>query len=96
MACIAASAVLWASDASLSLADFGGPGEKSPIALRKRIGFWVILVLSIPVMLSLMLCMLPIFGSHGQEVLFEIHRWCALLLAMMIIFEIVCTKKACK
>lgn len=95
MACVAAAAVLWADGAKLSMADFGAPGEKPKISLRKRIGFWAILALSVPVMLSIILSMLPIFETHMQEVLFEIHRWCALLLAIMIIFEIVCTGKSC-
>jgi len=95
MACVAAAAVLWSSEAKLSLADFGGPGEKPPVVLRKRIGFWIILVLTVPLILSLMLCMLHIFGTHMQEVLADVHRWVALLLAMVIIFEIVCTGKSC-
>lgn len=96
MMCVAAAAILWSAEAKLSLADFGGPGEKPIVALRKRIGFWVILVLTMPLILSLMLCMLPIFGTHGQEVLAGMHRWVALPLAMVIIFEIVCTGKSCK
>ena len=95
MGCVAAASVLWARGARFSMSDFGGPGEKPPVSLRKRIGFWAILALSIPVMLTIIFSMLPIFGTHMQEVLFEIHRWCALLLAMFIIFEIACTSKNC-
>jgi hypothetical protein len=95
MACVAASAVLWASEAKLSLTDFGAAGEKPVVCLRKRVGFWVILVLTVPLILSLMLCMLHIFGTHMQEILAGVHRWSALPLAMVIIFEIVCTGKSC-
>lgn len=87
MVSVAAASVLWAGDSRLS-------GD-SEVSLRKRIGFWVILALSMPVMVSVIIGMLPIFGTHMQEILFKIHRWCALLLAMMIIFETVCTSKSC-
>ena len=91
MCCVAAAAVLWADGAKFSLGS-----ERSEVCIRKRIGFWMILVLSVPVFLSIIVCMLPIFGTHMQHVLFEIHRWCALGLSMVIIFEIGCTSKPCE
>ena len=91
MMCVAAAAVLWAEGARLSMSDFNADSpvacEKSEVCARKRIGFWAVLVLSLPVFLSIILSMLPIFGTGMQDVLFEIHRWCALLLAMVIIVE---------
>ena len=91
MSCVAAASVLWADSAKLSIT-----GQASEVCVRKRIGFWAILALSVPVFLSIIFSMLPIFGTHMQEVLFEIHRWCALGLAMLIIFEIACTSKPCE
>lgn len=105
MACVAAIAVLFAGSAGLSRADCGilsmivgekVQDEKIETCICKRIGFWVILILTVPVILSIILSMLPIFGTHMQEVLFEIHRWCALLLAMTIIVEVAITGKSCK
>ena len=91
MMCVAAAAVLWANGARLSMSDFSADSpavcESPEVCVRKRIGFWAVLVLSMPVFLSIIFIMLPIFGTHMQEVLLEIHRWCALLLAMMIIIE---------
>lgn len=43
-----------------------------------KLCFWFVAVLTLPLAGSSVVSMLPIFGTHGQEVLFEIHRWCAL------------------
>ena len=56
-------AVTWAGDNDLSVA----------IGLR-AICFWIILILALPLTLSIVLSMLPLFGSHGQEVLYGLHR----------------------
>ena len=56
-------AVTWAGDNDLSVA----------ISLR-AICFWLILVLALPLTLSIVLIMLPLFGSHGQEVLYGLHK----------------------
>lgn len=44
--------------------------------------FWILIFLSLPAALSILLSMFPIFGTHGQEVLFEIHRWSVLVLSL--------------
>ncbi|HEG43545.1 MAG TPA: hypothetical protein ENH94_05805 [Phycisphaerales bacterium] len=91
MMCVAAAAVLWSDGARLSMSDFSADSpavcERPEVCVRKRIGFWAVLVLSLPVFFSIILSMLPVFGTHMQDVLFEVHRWCALLLAMVIIVE---------
>jgi len=56
-------AVTWAGANDLSVA----------ISLR-AICFWIILILALPLTLSIVLSMLPIFGSHGQEVMYGLHR----------------------
>lgn len=91
MMCVAAAAVLWGASAKLSMSDFSANPpevcERPEVCVRKRIGFWAVLVLSLPVFFSIILSMLPVFGTHMQDVLFEVHRWCALLLTMVIIVE---------
>ena len=53
-----------------------------------RAGFWALLVLSLPVTLTMVLSMLPLFGTKGQAFLFETHRWCALTFALITIVEL--------
>jgi hypothetical protein len=49
--------------------------------------FWLILLLSLPLILSIALSMLPIFGTHSQECLLWIHRYCALLFVVLAIMH---------
>lgn len=53
-----------------------------------KAGFWSLLVLSLPVTLTMVLSMFPLFGTHGQEVLFGAHRWCALIFVLIAIVEL--------
>ena len=41
--------------------------------------FWLMLLVSLPLILSMVLSMFPWCGTHGQEVLFEIHRISAMI-----------------
>ena len=102
MMCVAAAILLWADSAKMSrpcqclvekLKGTELEGTATGVCYAKRVGFWVIAILMIPVILSIILSMVPLFGTHMQEVLFEIHRWCALLLAMTIIVEVGLARK---
>jgi len=95
-ACIAILAVLWADRNRLDknywplLNRILGRQPKRVVApekheLKLRICFWIILVLSLPVILSAVVSMFPLFGTHGQEVLLQIHRYCTLLLSLFAI-----------
>jgi hypothetical protein len=53
--------------------------------LKLRICFWGILMMSLPVILSAVVSMFPIFGTHGQEALLQIHRYSTLLLSLFAI-----------
>lgn len=53
-----------------------------------KVGFWLLAAMSLPVTLTMVLSMLPLFGPHGQELLFELHRWCALVFAWIAIVEL--------
>lgn len=55
---------------------------KSP-CLIKRVCFWLIVILSLPMIISIVLSMFPIFGTHGQECLLCIHRYCAFAFAIV-------------
>ncbi len=48
-----------------------------------KLSFWAMILLVLPLSLSIISSMYPIFGTHGQEVLFEIHRFTALVLSLI-------------
>ena len=56
--------------------------------LVMKICFWLICVLALPLFLSIVLSMFPLFGTNGQELLFQLHRYSALLLALAAIVHI--------
>jgi hypothetical protein len=53
-----------------------------------KAGFWLLAALSLPVTLTMVLSMLPLFGTEGQEWLFRLHRWSALFFALTAIVEL--------
>jgi len=53
--------------------------------LEIKICFWGIFVLMVPVILSAIVSMFKIFGTHGQEVLLQIHRYCTFFLTILAI-----------
>jgi len=53
-----------------------GPGQK--------IAFWLIVILALPLILSIILSMFPLFGTDVQIFLLLTHRYCALLFALVI------------
>ncbi len=51
-------------------------------ALGWKITAWALMILVLPVSLTMIAGMYPIFGTHGQEVLFELHRFTAIALTL--------------
>lgn len=51
-------------------------------AVMQKVTFWAIAALSLPLILSIVLSMLPLFGTHYQEIAMAAHRWTALIFAM--------------
>lgn len=43
-----------------------------------KLCFWSVLLFGIPLMFSIVVSMLPIFGTCGQEFFYHMHRWSAL------------------
>ncbi len=95
-ACLAILAVLWADENRLDKNYWPWlnrilnrqpksetPPEKYEIKLK--ICFWLILALSLPVILSAILSMFPLFGTHWQENLLLIHRYSTLFLSLFAI-----------
>jgi cytochrome b subunit of formate dehydrogenase len=53
--------------------------------LELKICFWAILALTLAVILSAVLSMFRLFGTNGQELLLQLHRYCTLLLSLFAI-----------
>lgn len=53
--------------------------------LLQKICFWLIILLALPLILSIVLSMFPLFGTKGQEFLLQLHRYSALLLVLIAI-----------
>ena len=56
--------------------------------LGQKITFWLLVVLALPLILSMVSSMFPLFGTHWQELLLELHRYSALLFALVAIVHI--------
>jgi len=95
-ACVAILACFWAHNCRLDkkywpwlqrilqrqTAEMPAP-EKHELA--RKVAFWLIIFLALPLILSPVLSMFPLFGTHWQELLAQLHRYTALLLALVII-----------
>jgi thiosulfate reductase cytochrome b subunit len=85
--CLAVLAVMWAGNCSFN------ENEKPPM---QKLCFWLIVFLAIPVILSIVLSMFNFFGTTAQEFLLQLHRYSALVLALVIIvhtYLVTCTKR---
>lgn len=52
-----------------------------------KITFWLIVLFSIPTMISVILGMFPLFGTEGQLYLLEIHRYSAVIIFFLVILH---------
>ncbi len=102
--CVAILAVMWARRHRFNESDWPGlqhileritlaksAGEK-PLNRSGRLGqkitFWLLVVLALPLILSMVSSMFPLFGTDGQKLLLELHRYSALLFALAAIVHI--------
>ncbi|MHC4618784.1 MAG: hypothetical protein ACYTEQ_13655 [Planctomycetota bacterium] len=59
---------------------------KTPDLLRK-ICFWLLIIVALPLMLSVVLSMFPLFGTAGQNLLADTHRYSTLAFAVIAIIH---------
>jgi len=85
-----ALAFLWAERSPARLVESpaatGAPGATFPAAgfgRGQRLVFWVAALLAAVLVLTMMFSMVQIFGTPGQELLFEIHRYSALAMVLV-------------
>lgn len=50
--------------------------------------FWMLAVLAVPLTMTMVFSMMPLFGTEIQEFLFEMHRWIALIFALIMFLEL--------
>jgi len=102
--CLAVLAVMWAGNSRFTGSDWPwfqrfvkrvtltkSTGEETPpegSGLGQKISFWLIIFLVLPLALSSILGMFPIFGTHWQELLLGIHSYTALVFAIAVIVHI--------
>jgi len=102
--CLAVLAVMWARNCRFNQSDwpwFGrivqrvtlvkSTGEEAPSkssGLGQKMAFWLIIFLALPLILSIVLSMFPLFGTHWQELLLGTHRYTALVFALVGIVHI--------
>jgi cytochrome b subunit of formate dehydrogenase len=58
-----------------------------PAETAWKVTFWLVVTLAIPLILSILLSMLPLFGTYWQNVLLAAHRWAAVLFAVAVIIH---------
>lgn len=94
--CLAILAVIWAHNCRLDknywpwlqkLLNHQSTNTAAPekYELGQKICFWLIIFLALPLILSIVLSMFPLFGTEGQKCLLQLHRYSALLLALVAI-----------
>jgi cytochrome b subunit of formate dehydrogenase len=98
--CLAVLAVMWARNCRFTRNDWPwfqrivqritlvkSTSEESckSSGFGQKIAFWLIICLALPLILSIVLIMLPIFGTHSQELLLGMHRYTALVFSLVAI-----------
>jgi len=101
--CLAVLAIMWARNARFCSCDWPWlqglirratlvktecEDETCPGGVLPKITFWLVVVLALPLILSIVLSMLPLAGTHWQEILMGVHRYVALAFAVVAIVHI--------
>ena len=98
--CVMVLVVMWAYQCRFTQQDFlpllklfkpetpWKESEKPALCFTQRVCFWAIAIITLPLILSIVLSMFPLFGTHIQEVLFQIHRYTALAVLTAVIVHL--------
>lgn len=97
--CLAVLAVMWSSHCRFAYSDWpwfqrfvqrvtmvkstSEETQSKSSGLGQKITFWLIIFLALPLILSIVLSMFPLFGTHWQELLLSMHRYTALVFALV-------------
>jgi cytochrome b subunit of formate dehydrogenase len=92
--CLAGLAVMWAGNCCFNKNDWPplqrvlgreSANKVDANELLRKICFWLIILLALPLILSIILSMFQLFGTYWQELLLNIHRYVALVFAVVAI-----------
>jgi cytochrome b subunit of formate dehydrogenase len=99
--CLAVLAVMWARNGCFAQGDWpwfqrivervtlvkssGDKTHSQSPHLGQKITFWLIIFLALPLILSIIASMYTLFGTYWQELLLAIHRYTALVFALVVI-----------
>jgi hypothetical protein len=67
----------------LGIGTVPGAAKENDFGLVSKCCFWALLALSLPLTLSIILSMFPLFGTDGQYALFYLHRYAALAFSLI-------------
>ncbi len=95
---VAATLITWAAGHAFGKHDCRYMAKGGPWSARARlpagrfnagdkIYFWMAGALTLVLLLSMLLSMVPIFGTTGQHLMYDIHRWAALVLLVMTLWH---------
>ena len=100
--CLAVLAVMWAGKCVFNTKDWPWlqriierltlvkieecPSDRKSFVWQK-ISFWLIVFLALPLIMSVILSMLPYFGTHWQEIFVFVHRYTALIFAIVVLIH---------
>lgn len=75
----------------LGLGKRRSPGKEMLVGLALKVGFWLVLFISLPLMLTVILGLFPLFGTEGEALLIKGHGASALLLMLVALAEMYLT-----
>lgn len=92
--CLAVLSLLWSHRLRLLARDWQiprqvlrgrKPGKDHVIRFVVKVGFWLALLVALPLLLSIILSLYPWFGTEGQEYLRGLHGYSALALVLIVL-----------
>ncbi len=102
--CLAVLAVMWASHYRFTYSDWpwfqsivqrvtlvksaSEEAHSKSSGLGQKMTFWLLIFLALPLILSIVLSMFPLFGTHHQELLLASHGYVAMVFTIVAIVHI--------
>jgi cytochrome b subunit of formate dehydrogenase len=102
--CLAVLAVMWAGHCRFTYSDWpwfqsivqrvtlvksaGEEAHSKSSGLGQKMTFWLLIFLALPLILSIILSMLSLFGTHHQELLLASHGYVAMVFTIVAIVHI--------
>jgi len=76
---------------SVPSADDQGQPPASPFPCLAKVLFWLILAAGLVVTGTMLVSMLPLFGTHGLELLLDVHRYAGLAVVVAMLLHLYAT-----